>query len=205
MKTFIALISLLAFTACKKSKIESVNTANSTDSSYQPKSIGSQWSYRRTVANVQNTTYKVIRLSSDTLAHGKTFNVFSSDDNSTDGVNQYIRRENDKYYSILTASTNKPELLILDAAKNVGESWLGGVNGTNTYTFTMQEKIPVFQLDGFTFKNVLVVHLEKTGPNPASVDTYFAQGIGQVKSEGTITGGGITVSVKVKVLTVDIK
>ncbi len=116
-----------------------------------------------------------------------------------------MRRDRIWCSCILTASTNKPELLILDAAKNVGESWLGGVNGTNTYTFTMQEKIPVYVLDGFTFKNVLVVHLEKTGPSPASVDTYFAQGIGQVKSEGTITGSGITVSVKVKVITVDIK
>lgn len=205
MKTFLPFIIILAFAACKKSKIESVNTANPTDSSYQPMTPGSNWTYRRTVANVQNTDYTVIRLSSDTIAYGKTFKIFSSDDNSTDGVNQYIRREDDKYYSILTASTNKPELLVLDAARNVGESWVGGINGTNTYTFTMKEKIPVYVLDQFTFRNVLVVHLEKTGPNPASVDTYFAQGFGQVKSEGTITGSGITVSVKVRLLRADIK
>lgn len=199
-------MTLISFSACKKTKVESINTNNSRDSlTYQPKVPGSAWTYIRTVGGVSNTTYSFVRLSTDTVAYGSTFQIFSSDDNATSGLNQYIRQDSLKYYSILTASTNKPQLLVLDASKNVNESWIGGVNGSDTYTFTMKEKIPVYVLDNFTFKNVLVVHLEKSGPNPVSGDTYYAQGVGQVKSEGTATVGGTTVSVNVKVITVDLK
>ncbi len=206
MKTlyfFILFASTLA--SCKKAKIETVNTNNSRDSlTYQPKVPGSTWTYRRTVANIDNTTYTYTRLSADTTAYGNLFNIFSSTDN-TNGGNQYTRQEGGKYYSLLTASTNKPALLILDTAKNINESWLGGVNGTDTYTFTMKQKINTYILDNFTFKNVLVVHLDRTGPNPLSADTYYAQGVGQVKSDGTANVSGLNVAVNVKLISVDLK
>lgn len=200
------LFCLVSLIACKKATIQTVNTNNTRDSlTYQPKVPGSKWTYRRTIGGFQNTTFTFLRLSTDTTAYGSTFQIFSSDDNTTSNLNQYIRQAGNKYYSILTGSTNKPELLVLDADRNVGESWQGGVNGSDTYTYTMKEKIPSFQLDGFTFKNVLVVTLNRTGPNPATGDTYYAQGVGQVKSTGTVTAGGITVSADVKLLTVDLK
>ena len=199
-------VCLLSLIACKKATIESVNTNNSKDSlTYQPKVPGSKWVYRRTIAGIQNTDYTFIRLTTDTTAYGATFQSFSSDDNATNKLNQYIRQEGDKYYNILPASTNKPQLLVLDAARNVNESWLGGVNGSDTYTYTMKQKIPVYTLDGFTFKNVLVVHLERTGPNPLSGDTYYAQGVGQVQSIGTVNVGGNNVSATVKLITLDLK
>ena len=199
-------VCLLSLVACKKATIQSVNTNNTKDSlTYQPKVPGSKWTYRRTIGGFQNTDYTFIRLTTDTTAYGATFQSFSSDDNATNKVNQYIRQEGNKYYNILTASTNKPQLLVLDAARNVNESWLGGVNGSDTYTYTMKEKIPVYTLDGFTFKNVLVVHLERTGPNPLSADTYYAQGVGQVQTVGTVTVGGNNVSAVVKLLTLDLK
>ncbi|MFN0082193.1 MAG: hypothetical protein ACKVOM_06705 [Ferruginibacter sp.] len=207
MKYMIGLfIIILCITSCKKATIQSINTNNSRDSlTYQPKVPGSKWTYRRTVGGIQNTTFTFLRLTADTNAYGSAFQIFSSDDNTTSNLNQYIRQEGNKYYSILTGSTNKPQLLVLDTDKNVNESWLGGTNGSDTYTYTMKQKIPVYVLDNFTFKNVLVVRLDRTGPNPASGDTYYAQGVGQVKSEGTVTAGGITVSADVKVLTVDLK
>ena len=203
MKYFISIfISLLSLIACKKATIQSVNTNNSKDSlTYQPKVPGSKWTYRRTIGGFQNTDYTFIRLTTDTTAYGATFQSFSSDDNATNKVNQYIRQEGNKYYNILTASTNKPQLLVLDAERNVNETWLGGVNGSDTYTYTMKQKIPVYTLDGFTFKNVLVVHLERTGPNPLSADTYYAQGVGQVQSIGTINN----INAVVKLLTLDLK
>lgn len=196
------IICLLSLIACKKSTIQSVNTNNSKDSlTYQPKVTGSKWVYTRIVAGSQSTTYTFIRLSTDTVAYGSTFQTFSSDDKVTNQQNQYIRQEGDKYYNILTASTNKPQLLVLDAARNINESWVGGTNGSDTYTYTMKNKIPVYVLDGFTFKNVLVVHLERSGPNPLSGDTYYAQGVGQVQSVGTAAG----VPVNVKLITLDLK
>ena len=207
MKYFIPfLFCFVSLIACQKAEIQTVNTNNSRDSlTYQPKVPGSKWTYRRTVGGFQNTTFTFLRLSTDTTAYGSSFQIFSSDDNTTSNLNQYIRQEGNKYYSILTGSTNKPQLLVLDADRNVNESWVGGTNGSDTYTYTMKEKIPSFQLDGFTFKNVLVVTLNRTGPNPATGDTYYAQGVGQVKSTGTVTAGGITVSADVKLLTVDLK
>ena len=195
-------VCLLSLVACKKATIQSINTNNSKDSlTYQPKVPGSKWTYRRTIGGVQNTDYTFIRLTTDTTAYGATFQSFSSDDNATNKLNQYIRQEGDKYYNILPASTNKPQLLVLDAARNVNESWLGGVNGSDTYTYTMKQKIPVYTLDGFTFKNVLVVHLERTGPSPLSADTYYAQGVGQVQSIGTVNN----INAVVKLLTLDLK
>lgn len=200
------IICLVSLAACKKATIETINTNNSKDSlTYQPKVAGSKWVYRRTIAGFQNTTFTFIRLATDTVAYSSTFQSFSSDDNATNQVNQYIRQDGDKYYNILTASTNKPQLLVLDAAKNINESWLGGVNGSDTYTYTMKDKIPSYVLDGFTFKNVLVVHLERTGPNPLSGDTYYAQGVGQVQSIGTINVSGNNVSATVKLITLDLK
>ena len=207
MKYILALfVIFLSYTSCKKAKVESVKTNNTKDSlSYQPQVPGSKWSYRRTVSNISNTTFNFLRLTYDTMAYGDTFQVFSSDDIATNKLNQYVRRAGDKYYSILTGSTNKPSLLVLDAAKNVNESWLGGTNGSDTFTFTMKQKIPIYVLDTFTFKNVLVVRLVRTGPNPASGDTYYAQGVGQVKSEGTVNFGGINLSTEVKLLKVELQ
>ncbi len=188
--------------SCTKAKIKSVNLNNSRDSlTYQPSVPGSKWTYRRTVAVVGVTNYDYIRTSTDTSLYNKTFKIF----NSTNGEgNQYARQDAGKYYSILTASTNKPELLVLDTARQVGQSWIGGVNGSDTYTFTMKEKIPVYQLDGFTFKNVLVVHQERTnssGTVTLQGDTYYAQGVGQVYSVGTAAGLAVTV----KLITLDLK
>lgn len=200
------IIVLLSFVACKKATIETINTNNSRDSlTYQPKVPGSKWTYRRTVGGIQNTTFTFLRLANDTTAYASNFQIFSSDDNSTSNLNQYIRQDGNKYYTILTGSTNKPQLLVLDADRNVGESWLGGVNGSDTYTYTMKQKIASYPLDNFIFKNVLVVHLDRTGPNPLSGDTYYAQGVGQVQSIGTVNVGGNNVSATVKLITLDLK
>ncbi len=197
---------LLSLISCKKVEIQTVNTNNTRDSlTYQPKVPGSTWTYRRTIGGFQNTTFTFRRLTSDTAAYGSTFQIFSSDDNITSNLNQYVRQEGNKYYSILTGSTNKPQLLVLDADRNVGESWLGGINGSDTFNYRMKDKLPTYQLDGFNFKNVLVVTLNRTGPNPATGDTYYAQGVGQVKSTGTVTVSGITVSADVKLLTVNLQ
>ncbi|MBL7764631.1 MAG: hypothetical protein JNJ58_00935 [Chitinophagaceae bacterium] len=198
---FLIFISVIAISSCKKKKIESVNTNNSKDSlTYQPSVPGSKWTYVMTVAGVSNTTYNTTRLTYDTTINSKVYHVFNSE---TEGQ-QYIRQDGDKYYSVLTAATNKTELLIIDASKNVNESWVGGVNGSDTYTYTMKEKFATYQLDGFTFKNVLKIYQERTngsGNVTLSGDTWYAQGVGQVKTEGTISG----ISVDIKLITVDLK
>ncbi|MEQ1553029.1 MAG: hypothetical protein ABL929_02555 [Ferruginibacter sp.] len=193
-------ILLLFFAACKKPKVKDIQTNNSVDSlTYQPKVPGSRWTYTRTIL-LNNTNYNYERLATDTVHLGNTYNVFYSD---VDGA-QYLRQDGDKYYNVLTASTNKPPLLVLDASKNINESWVGGVNGSDTYTYTIKEKIPIFVLDGFTFKNVIKVYQTRTttsGSTTLAGDTYYAQGVGMIKTEGTVSG----IPVTIKLIYLDLK
>lgn len=187
--------------SCKKTKIKSIETNNSVDSlTYQPKVPGSTWTYQVLLAGVPNKTYTTTRLTYDTTINGKTYQVF---DAGSEGF-QYIRQDGDKYYSVLTSSTNKIELMVIDAAKNVNDTWIGGVNGSDTYYYTIVEKFPAYYLDGFTFKNVLKIYQErKDASNTVTLSgySYYAQGVGQVVSEGTIA----SVPIKVKVISVDLK
>jgi hypothetical protein len=198
MKFIIILATFFAIASCKKAAVESVQLNNSKDSlTYQPAVAGSKWTYTRTIAGLGVTEYFFTRLSYDSSIYGNPFNVFSNTGDSYG--NQYIRKNNGKYYNILVASTNKPELLILDTAKNINESWLGGVNGTDTYTYTMKQKIPNYVLDGKPFRNVLVVHAERTTPSGTSTlsgDTYYAQGVGQILTQGTVNGIGVEIRLK---------
>lgn len=195
-----AIILLASVSSCKKAKIETVNTNNSKDSlTYQPKVPGSKWTYNMVITGLSNTNYTTTRLNYDTVINGKTYNVFNSE---LEGY-QYFRQEGDKYYGVLATSTNKTELLAIDATKNVNESWIGGVNGSDTYTYTMLEKFPVYVLDGFTFKNVLKIHQERKTSGVVNLegDFYYAQGVGQIQSEGTIN----SFPVKIKLISVDLK
>ena len=198
----IAVFVIFTLVSCKKPKIERIETNNSSDSlTYQPKVPGSKWTYNQYAAGgLRNRDYLFTRRTEDSLYRSKTFNLYDSE---LDGL-QLLRQEGNKYYQVLTASTNKPELLVLDADKNIGESWIGGVNGSDTYTYSITQKIPIYTLDGFTFKNIIVVHQIRTntaGETTLSVDSYYARGVGLVKSEGSVSGVGVTV----KLLVLDLR
>ncbi len=198
----ITALLLLSLSACKKKVIQNINTNNSRDSlTYQPKVAGSVWSYNRLAAGgISNVDYKFTRRSGDSTYLGKIFNLY---DNEIDGV-QLLRQEGNKYYQVLTASTNKPEFLVLDADKNVGDSWVGGINGSDTYTFSITQKLPLYTLDGFNFKNTIVVRQVRTNTNgdtTLDVESYYAQGVGVVKSQGTVSG----ISVTIKLIKLDLK
>lgn len=195
-------ILILPFVSCKKKKIESVNTNNSKDSlTYQPKVPGSKWSYLLS-SSLVNKTYNTTRQNYDTVFNGKTYAVFFSEF-ELEGW-QYIRQDGDKYYSVLTTSTNKTELMMIDAARAVNDTWVGGVNGTDTYYYTILEKFPVYNLDGFTFKNVLHIKMERKDASNAvtlSAEGYFAQGVGQIISKGNLLG----IPFETKLISVDLK
>lgn len=195
MKSILIVVLITAvLLSCSKPKIKDINTNNSTDSlTYQPKVPGSQWKYNRYAAGgLSNKDYNFLRLNTDTIRNGKTYQKYGDDLNGE----QYLRQDGNKYYQVLTASTAKPELLVLDASANIGDSWIGGVNGDDTYKYTLTQKIPVYSLDGFIFKNTIVIHQDRTngsGTNTLAVDTYYAQGVGMVKSSGNVSGIGVTV------------
>lgn len=203
MKYFpLLLLSISLFIACNKKKtVTSVNTNNSVDSlTYQPKVPGSKWTYQRSLNGVIHSLYSSTRLGYDTTFNGHTYQVFDAE---TQGY-QYLRQDGDKYYLVLTAAANKTEVMAIDASKNINETWLGGVNGNDSYYYTMKDKIPSFNLDGFTFKNVLKIYQERKDSNnnvTLAGDTYYAQGVGQILSTGTIAG----IAIEIKLITVDLK
>ncbi len=203
---FIIFISL---NACKKNTvIESIETVvgGSRDSlSYQPSVPGSSWLYTRTVPVFGSTDYNFVSLNYDTTVYGFTFHVFSDELLG----NQYIRQDGGKYYTIFTPGTAKPQLLVLDTSKAINQSWIGGVNGDETFTYTIKEKIPSLVIDGLTFRNVYRVYNEKTktltGAVTTSGDIFYAQGVGLVKSDLVIVNGGISAAVSVKIKRATIK
>jgi hypothetical protein len=199
---------LLGFSACKKNTvIESIETAvGSRDSlSYQPSVPGSTWLYTRTIPLLAPVDYNFVSLNYDTSHLGFTFHVFSDDLNG----NQYIRQDGGKYYTIFTPGTTKPQLLVLDTSKAINQSWVGGVNGDETFTYTIKEKIPSLVIDALTFRNVYRVYNERTktltGAVTTSGDIFYAQGVGLIKSDLVIVNGGISYPVSIKIKRATIK
>jgi hypothetical protein len=198
MKVLSFLLIIMCFAACKKNPpIESVLVSSTRDSlTYQPKEPGAKWSYSQNVQGVV-TPYVFLRLSTDSIFYGSVYNMFSS---QVANPIQYIRQDGSKYYSLFFPSTNIPkEQLVLDTIKNVGESWIGLVNGNDVYTYTMKRKIlSDTAINGISFKKMLVVHLERTtaGSSTISGDTYYARGVGQVLTTGIVSG----LSVEIKLI-----
>jgi hypothetical protein len=202
------LLIIIGFTNCKKDTvIESIVTVvGSRDSlSYQPSVPGSSWVYTRTVSVLAPTDYNFVSLSYDTSHLGFTFHVFSDDLNG----NQYLRQDGERYYTIFTPGTTKPQLLVLDTSKSINQSWIGGVNGDETFTYTIKEKIPSLTIDALTFRNVYRVYNERTKTLTGLVttygDIYYAQGIGLIKSDLTIVSGTTSIPVSIKIKRATIK
>jgi hypothetical protein len=205
---FLSFIVVLCFMSCKKDSpaIESINTNNSSDSlTYQPKNAGSKWFYTRLTTTIITTnldSFYFTSLNYDTTAYSSSFHVFKDDFLG----NQYIRQDAGKYYTLLTGSTNKPQILVLDTSKNLNEWWQGGVNGNDTYSYKIVERIPSYTLDNFTFRNVIKVYGERVqnngGVNTITLkgDVYYAQGVGNIKSDliGTFLGNQITTAIKIR-------
>jgi hypothetical protein len=200
----VGFIVLVFFFSCKKGNppIENIQLNNSKDSlTYQPKTEGSRWLYTRNIANLTLDSFYFTSLSYDTTAYGSTFHVFKDDFQG----NQYIRQDGGKYYTLITSSTNKPQVLVLDTSKSINEWWQGGVNGNDTYSYKIVEKIPLYTLDNFVFKNVYKVYGERTQNNAGVItttlkgDIYYAQGVGQVKSDLIGIQGAVQIPVFIKI------
>lgn len=198
--SFWLLMAMFLLNSCKKTVIDTVDTTETKDTlTYQPVSAGSQWTYNLSVNGIPYQTYKSTSLEFDSTFNGRTYHVFDSE---VDG-RQYTRKNGNKYYTVLTSSTNYTEICLLDADKNVNETWIGGVNGSDTYEYTMLEKHPSFVLDNFTFKDVLVVKQEKKdggGNITLSSTNYYALGIGMIQSYGTL--GSLPLATKLTSVTI---
>lgn len=200
--SFFFIISIFVLTAsCKKSKLETVNNVGSIDSlSYQPSVAGSTWKYDTYINNIKGAEKTSICQSYDSIINSKTYDVYLNQDATL----TFNRRDIDKYYNVLTSSTNKTELCVLDASKNVNDTWVGGVNGSDTYYYTIVEKNPTLVQNGITLKNVIKVYNERkdaAGTVTLSGYAWYAQGVGNIKSTGTIS----SIPIEVILTSADIK
>jgi len=109
----------------------------------------------------------------------------------------------DKYFYVLSTSTNKTELCALDVAKNINETWIGGINGSDTYKYTIKEKLPTLVINGIALKNVIKVYNERYENGILKDDGYiwYAQGIGNFKTELKIN----TIPLEIILTSADIK
>lgn len=183
-----SVIVILLLSACKKpTTTPSVTITDTRDTlTYQPITANSKWTYKAYINNLLYQTYEVTCLDKDSTINNKVYRVYDSE---VEGL-QFNRRAAEKYYTVLTTSTNKTELLILDATQTIGASWVGGVNGTDTYTYTVEDILPSYQFGTFTFTNVYVINQVRTDNNnnvTLTAKTWHAQGIGIIKSEGTLS------------------
>lgn len=198
--SFILLSTIILFNlSCKKSPSTLVTSTKDT-LTYQPITADSKWEYDVFVGGVKTSSNSVICLSRDTTFNAKSYDVFL---NMPDSTFSYNRASGANYYNVLSTSTNKTELLILDTTKNIGETWVGGTNGSDTYNYTITEKLTNYLQDGVTYKRVLKVSQERknaSGNVTLSGDTYYAQGVGQIKIAGQISG--ITVEYRITQATI---
>lgn len=173
-------------TSCKKSTLKSVNNTGSIDSlSYQPNQAGSTWKFDIYLQGIKNGTKTIVCQSYDSTINNKVYDVMMNNDGSLD----FTRRDQDKYYTVLTASTNKTELCVLDVSKSNNQEWIGGVNGTDTYYYTIVERQSSQVINGITLKNTIKVFNQRknaSGNVTLSGYAYYAQGIGNYKNEGTL-------------------
>jgi hypothetical protein len=183
---FVLLTSVI-WSSCKKATVESINTNNSRDSlTYQPSVPGSVWKYTRITAGTNVNTTTTTRLNRNDTLNGKIYFVFETVGDIFPPFS-YTRREPGKYYQIVPASTNNVEALVLDTLQPLNQTWIGAVNGTDEYSYKIVQKFPTYSLDAFSFKNVYHVYNEKrtSGNLVLFGNTYYAQGVGLIYSDGT--------------------
>ena len=198
--TILSFSIIILNTACKKSKLESINNVGSIDSlSYQPAVSGSTWKYDNYLSGVKSPGKTTICQNFDTTFNSKIYDVYLNND----GSYNYSRKEVDKYYYVLSTSTNKTELCALDVAKNINETWIGGINGSDTYKYTIKEKLSTLVVNGITLKNVIKVYNERYENSILKDDGYiwYAQGIGNFKTELKIN----TIPLEIILTAADIK
>jgi len=202
MKKLILLLLLaLTFTACKKNEPPVQQDPTLLDT-YQPTTQNSTWNYQAYLLGIPNSQFVVTALGTDSVINNKTYDVFE-DPSEADNF-RFTRQDEDKYYTVLTAATNLTELLVLDISKSIGETWVAGVNGTDTYSCTVQDIKASYTLNNVEYKNVFLINQIRT--NASNQETlnslnYYAKGIGLIDADGTTNG----IPLRTKITASDIK
>jgi hypothetical protein len=197
----ILMLIIICNFACKKKKPVVLPTVTKDSLTYQPHIADSKWTYDLFISGIKNSVSTVTRVHLDSSFNGIVYNVYY---NEPENKYSFSREQAGKYYNVLATSTNKTELIVLDTTKNINETWHGGINGSDNYFYTITEKLIDYNLNGTIYKRVLKVFQERKdagGNVTLSGNTWYAKGVGQIQTEGTIIG----IPIELKLTTVDIK
>lgn len=164
----------------------SSNTSSYTDD-YLPLNIGNEWTYSGDIA------YKSF-INNDTVIDGELYFITENDQ----GGLSYMRKSGDKYLVIneLVYNDQKAHVLLQENGEE-GDEWgfeisisSYGFVTKNVYTYSIHEKLESFDLNGKTFKDVLVIDADTDtymdGEYVMSLSDsryYYAKGVGLIRSK----------------------
>ncbi len=202
-------LSLFLFTSCEKDEEDSTesSTQNNTStyvnntstgsatssntssytSDYFPMNIGNEWTYSG------DYVYKNF-INNDTVIGGELYFIIENDQ----GGVSYMRKSGDKYLVIneLLYKDQKDHVFLQENGEE-GDEWgfeisisSYGYITKNVYRYSIHEKLESFDLNGTTYKDVLVIDADTDtymdGEYVMSLsDTryYYAKGVGLIRSK----------------------
>jgi hypothetical protein len=191
----------LGFVSCKKAAISALPD-------YLPMTAGSTWTYQPSVGS----SYTLTATNKDTVAHGKTFKVFTG----TNGQNRYRMKAANEYYQLTIIPQLSPDgfaELFLKDNQAVGANWKSSlpvnvptipIPLTANLLYTIKAKDTTRTVSGKIFKKVVHVNLDVSIPPLGSVgggNFYFADKVGLIESSMLVTMQGQQVVNQSEVLT----
>lgn len=196
-KPLLNLLSLvflaLTFTGCSK---DDDNDPTPATASYNPLTVGTNWTYTATEGNSAPATFKLTVTNKDTTAGTRTYKVLTN----TAGQNNYMANSGNSYYRLASYPTfgiNNFEDLYLVDNKNVNETWtstasfsFSGLPLTATLLYTIKEKGITRTVSGKNYTDVIHVRLDLSVTNFGNVgggDFYYANGVGMIENTILIT------------------
>jgi hypothetical protein len=188
MKKVLPLLYLcLSILACKKNTTIIVEPAKLPES-YMPDKQGSLWKY--SLSGIVNGSKQVLATGRDTVFTDYPNYTFKILDAGSFGYEYSCKQGNDYYITVPYSATSKPYLVIKDAAA-IGETWIGAINGTDTYKVQLLEKNISHEVNNVNFEKVLHIRqtrIDKNNDKTMDLDTWVAYHYGVVHTEGSVSG-----------------
>lgn len=194
----LAVLAALTFSNCKKNSV-------TTTTDYNPATTGSSWTYLS-----GTSVFKLTATSRDTVALGKTYKVLANNN----GPNNYVAKTGNDYYrfgAVAAIGSSGVEELYLKDNLSVNATWTsnqtftapGYPQLTAQLLYTVKEKGVSRTVSGKSFTNVLHVRLDisLSGLSLGGGDFYYADGIGMIENNVSVTAPGQPSIVQAQLLT----
>jgi hypothetical protein len=152
---------------------------------FQPITIGSEWKFVYKHPLTGDTIHYTLTCTNrdTTLQDSKIYRVFDGTQNTKE---YHMVQDTWNYWTTIPGSSTIRPLLILKSNAQENETWVGAINGNDTYYQTLVSKNIIYKVDNTTYKNVMVVNQKRItgGQTTLNATIYIAEGIGIVYSIG---------------------